>query len=539
MSITDITPPGNNMLALATGPSMRSTGQPFDQVLDKQLELSAAPAARQGPAASASPGTQAIAPQERASAVMPDDLLALLGQARAPAGPTASETGSLPASVTQPGRPPSPDGSKMTLRVIDPTPAAPMADSAGAIAADTLPLDLSRLQTPDTGPASVEAIAGSAPQASSPAAMDQAAIAPDRPGAHQGRIEQSSLALHAQTAGAQASTASGQRRLTANAPVTTDAQNVGAPAGDATLLAKLEGSADEASDTAGPRRQSGPNDAAEFPVTQASTAPWPFAPLPAQPTTQHGLARHDDGDEVYAGRAVRPDAASAPDSGELSASAARDLAGRAVRNDAARPVPDSAPATQAFTPPSSGRKPDGGPDGIAPTADRFMQPEPAAAVVQPAPAPLTSPTAHLQAEAHVQTPLHQTGWEQAIGQRVLWMAQDQLQSASLTLNPPHLGPVQITLQLDAQQANVQFVSAHAEVRQALQEALPVLRDLLGQAGIQLGQADVSSRQSRQGEQAFQETSQDKPMAAAQDPALAPELSTGTPLRGRGLVDLLA
>ena len=84
-------------------------------------------------------------------------------------------------------------------------------------------------------------------------------------------------------------------------------------------------------------------------------------------------------------------------------------------------------------------------------------------------------------------------WDQAISQRVLWMTQNKLQSASLTLNPPDLGPVQVLVQLNNQQATVQFVSAQAEVREALQNALPMLGDLFKQAGIQLEHSDVSSR----------------------------------------------
>lgn len=88
--------------------------------------------------------------------------------------------------------------------------------------------------------------------------------------------------------------------------------------------------------------------------------------------------------------------------------------------------------------------------------------------------------------------LSHTGWNDAIAQRVLWMAQDSMQSASITLNPPNLGALQVSLQIENQQASVQFVTTNAQVQQALQDALPVLRDLLAQSGIALGQADVGA-----------------------------------------------
>ncbi len=138
-------------------------------------------------------------------------------------------------------------------------------------------------------------------------------------------------------------------------------------------------------------------------------------------------------------------------------------------------------------------------------------------------------------------PFAKAGWDEAISQRVLWMAQDKLQSASLTLNPPQLGPVQVTVQIENQQASVQFVAASVQVQQALQDALPVLRDMFGQAGLSLGQAHVSSQQQQRNPAAalanpFMTRADD-----ATDPA-QPSAKTGTrqtlPMR-RGLINLYA
>lgn len=83
-------------------------------------------------------------------------------------------------------------------------------------------------------------------------------------------------------------------------------------------------------------------------------------------------------------------------------------------------------------------------------------------------------------------------WDQALGQKVVWMVAGEQQSASLTLNPPDLGPLQVVLNVTNSQANATFIAAQPEVRQALEAALPKLRDMLGEAGIQLGQASVNS-----------------------------------------------
>ncbi|MEC4721357.1 flagellar hook-length control protein FliK [Noviherbaspirillum sp. CPCC 100848] len=95
------------------------------------------------------------------------------------------------------------------------------------------------------------------------------------------------------------------------------------------------------------------------------------------------------------------------------------------------------------------------------------------------------------------------GWDQALGQKVVWMVAGEQQSASLTLNPPDLGPLQVVLNVSNSQATATFSAAQPEVRQALEAALPKLRDMLGEAGIQLGQATVNSgspnQQSQQGQ----------------------------------------
>ncbi|MHB1246891.1 MAG: flagellar hook-length control protein FliK [Sulfuriferula sp.] len=83
-------------------------------------------------------------------------------------------------------------------------------------------------------------------------------------------------------------------------------------------------------------------------------------------------------------------------------------------------------------------------------------------------------------------------WDQALGQKIVWMAAGAQQSASLTLNPPDLGPLQVVVHVHNDQASATFISAHPDVRHALEAALPKLREMMGDAGIQLGQSTVSA-----------------------------------------------
>nr|USX17299.1 flagellar hook-length control protein FliK [Oxalobacteraceae bacterium OTU3CAMAD1] len=67
----------------------------------------------------------------------------------------------------------------------------------------------------------------------------------------------------------------------------------------------------------------------------------------------------------------------------------------------------------------------------------------------------------------------------------------------MELNPPDLGPLQVVLSVNKDQATAAFSSAQPEVRQALEAALPKLREMMSEAGIQLGSATVSAGMSDQ------------------------------------------
>lgn len=91
-------------------------------------------------------------------------------------------------------------------------------------------------------------------------------------------------------------------------------------------------------------------------------------------------------------------------------------------------------------------------------------------------------------------PVTHQKWGQALGQRVVYMASQQLQQAQITLNPEKLGPVQIRLQIDHdQKVNVVMTAQHGVTREAMEAAMPRLREMLEQAGIDVGSVDVNDQ----------------------------------------------
>lgn len=93
----------------------------------------------------------------------------------------------------------------------------------------------------------------------------------------------------------------------------------------------------------------------------------------------------------------------------------------------------------------------------------------------------------------VNTPMANDAWGDEFNQKVTWLATQHEQTAELHLNPPHLGPLDIKLNISGDQATALFTSPHAAVREAVEQALPKLREMLADNGIMLGNATVNDQ----------------------------------------------
>ncbi len=86
-------------------------------------------------------------------------------------------------------------------------------------------------------------------------------------------------------------------------------------------------------------------------------------------------------------------------------------------------------------------------------------------------------------------------WGQAMGDRVMWMVGKGVQSASIRINPPELGPVQVQLSVHGDQASVSMLVQNGVVKEALDAAIPRLREMLGESNLNLVNVDVSHREN--------------------------------------------
>ena len=92
----------------------------------------------------------------------------------------------------------------------------------------------------------------------------------------------------------------------------------------------------------------------------------------------------------------------------------------------------------------------------------------------------------------LQAPVGSSSWGDALGQKVVWMAGQQTQVAELHLNPPNLGPMEVRLSVSNDQISAMFVSHQPAVREAIEAAMPRLREMFADSGLTLGNTTVSS-----------------------------------------------
>ncbi|MGU7783413.1 flagellar hook-length control protein FliK [Burkholderia sp. PU8-34] len=253
--------------------------------------------------------------------------------------------------------------------------------------------------------------------------------------------------------------------------------------------------------------------------TATATATTTAAPLtPKVPTFDKTLA---DAKGTLAANPAQPQASAAP-SLQGEAAAKSDLASGATHalaatQDAVDPAHAALAAATAAAQPT-------------------LQATPAAANVAAANANVLAP--------HVGT----ADWTDALSQKVVFLSNAHQQSAELTLNPPDLGPLQVVLRVADNHAHALFVSQHAQVRDAVEAALPKLRDAMEAGGLGLGSATVSdggfASQQQNPQQTFaggQAPRRGSAAPSAGDAPLdaAPSAAAGATVTRAGLVDTFA
>jgi flagellar hook-length control protein FliK len=117
----------------------------------------------------------------------------------------------------------------------------------------------------------------------------------------------------------------------------------------------------------------------------------------------------------------------------------------------------------------------------------------AAAIVA---APAAPSATYSLAHTRVATPLLHPGFGHEFADRVVFLAGQRVQSAEISITPVDLGPVSVAIEVRGQEASLSFGAVHATTRAAIEDALPRLREMLADSGLQLTNAFVGDHARR-------------------------------------------
>ncbi|MBB1268077.1 flagellar hook-length control protein FliK [Shewanella sp. SR44-3] len=84
-------------------------------------------------------------------------------------------------------------------------------------------------------------------------------------------------------------------------------------------------------------------------------------------------------------------------------------------------------------------------------------------------------------------------------QQLITMVSKGIQQAEIRLDPPELGHMLVKINVQGDQTQVQFQVAHSQTKDLVEQALPKLRDLLAQEGMQLSDSHVSQGDGGRGD----------------------------------------
>lgn len=97
-------------------------------------------------------------------------------------------------------------------------------------------------------------------------------------------------------------------------------------------------------------------------------------------------------------------------------------------------------------------------------------------------------------------------WGNEFNQQIIWMGQQKIKSATIKLNPQELGPLEVSIKVVKEAATVNITTHSAPVRDLIEQALPRLRDMMAEQGINLSQVNIESNNNhRQQSPQYEET----------------------------------
>jgi flagellar hook-length control protein FliK len=92
--------------------------------------------------------------------------------------------------------------------------------------------------------------------------------------------------------------------------------------------------------------------------------------------------------------------------------------------------------------------------------------------------------------------IYRKDFANAVKDKVMVMINQKIQQVEIKLDPPEMGNIHVRVNLQNEQAAVQFVVQNQQAKEALEQNMGKLRDMLAESGVDVGEASIEQRQAK-------------------------------------------
>lgn len=93
--------------------------------------------------------------------------------------------------------------------------------------------------------------------------------------------------------------------------------------------------------------------------------------------------------------------------------------------------------------------------------------------------------------------IYRKDFADAVKDKVMVMINQKIQQVEIQLDPPEMGNIHVRVNLQNEQAAVQFVVQNQQAKDALEQNMGKLRDMLAESGVDVGDASIEQRQAQE------------------------------------------
>ncbi len=93
--------------------------------------------------------------------------------------------------------------------------------------------------------------------------------------------------------------------------------------------------------------------------------------------------------------------------------------------------------------------------------------------------------------------IYRKDFANAVKDKVMVMINQKIQQVEIQLDPPEMGNIHIRVNLQNEQAAVQFVVQNQQAKDALEQNMGKLREMLAESGVDVGDANIEQRQAKE------------------------------------------